>query len=163
MTLLHAKGNLLDLAEAGEFDIVVQGCNCFNAMGGGIAREIRERYPHVSEVDSMTDRGDYAKLGSWTKGVVLTGDGLNHLGEFTIINAYTQYKMSTGEDVFEYVAFLLILQKLAHMYPGKRFGFPLIGQGLAKGNPATIMDMLNDFSIKINETGGTVTIVEFAQ
>ena len=39
--LKHTKGNLLDLAEAGEFDIVVQGCNCFNTMGGGIAREIR--------------------------------------------------------------------------------------------------------------------------
>ena len=38
--LKHAKGNLLDLAEAGEFDIVVQGCNCFCAMGGGIAREL---------------------------------------------------------------------------------------------------------------------------
>jgi hypothetical protein len=31
--LQHTKGNLLDLAEAGEFDIIVQGCNCFNAMG----------------------------------------------------------------------------------------------------------------------------------
>ena len=46
--LKHTKGNLLDLAEAGLFDVVVQGCNCFNTMGGGIAREIRERYPHVA-------------------------------------------------------------------------------------------------------------------
>lgn len=34
MTLKHTKGNLIDLAEAGEFDVVVQGCNCFNTMGG---------------------------------------------------------------------------------------------------------------------------------
>ena len=162
MTLLHTKGNLLDLAEAGEFDIIVQGCNCFNAMGGGIAREIRERYPHVSEVDSMTDRGDYTKLGSWTKGVVFTGDGLNHLGEFTIINAYTQYKMSTGEDVFEYIAFQLILQKLAHMYPGGDFGFPYIGMGLAMGDKDLIIQMLEDFADQITATGGTVTLVEFA-
>lgn len=32
--LKHVKGNLLNLAEAGQFDIVVQGCNCFNTMGG---------------------------------------------------------------------------------------------------------------------------------
>ena len=110
MTLLHTKGNLLDLAEAGEFDIVVQGCNCFNAMGGGIAREIRERYPLVASVDMETLRGDYNKLGTWTECFVSEGAGFN------VINAYTQYNMSTGEDVFEYVAFQLILQKLAHAY-----------------------------------------------
>lgn len=32
--LKRAKGNVLDMAEAGQFDIVVQGCNCFNTMGG---------------------------------------------------------------------------------------------------------------------------------
>ena len=162
MTLLHAKGNLLDLAEAGEFDIVVQGCNCFNAMGGGIAREIRERYPDIAAVDAATIRGDYTKLGSWTKGVVFTGDGLNHLGEFTIINAYTQYNMSSGEDVFEYIAFQLILQKLAHMYPGGDFGFPYIGMGLAMGDRDLIIQMLEDFADQVTSTGGTVTLVEFA-
>ena len=156
MTLLHTKGNLLDLAEAGEFDIVVQGCNCFNAMGGGIAREIRERYPVVASVDMETVRGDYNKLGNWTE----CDAGENN--RFTIINAYTQYKMSTGEDVFEYIAFQLILQKLAHMYPGGDFGFPYIGMGLAMGDKDLIIQMLEDFADQVTSTGGTVTLVEFA-
>src|ERR1035437_7399730 len=113
-----AKGNLLDLAEAGAFDIVVQGCNCFNTMGGGIAREIRERYPEVAGEDAETIRGDYQKLGTYTEGYAWfnthKGDAADN---FVVINAYTQYNMSTGEDVFEYVAFQLILQKLAHAYP----------------------------------------------
>jgi O-acetyl-ADP-ribose deacetylase (regulator of RNase III) len=159
MTLLHTKGNLLDLAEAGEFDIVVQGCNCFNTMGGGIAREIRERYPEVADVDQHTERGDYTKLGNWTVGYAWfdkTSD------PYTIINAYTQYNMSTGEDVFEYVAFQLILQKLAHAYPDKKFGFPYIGMGLAMGDKDLIIIMLEDFANQVTSTGGSATLVEFA-
>jgi len=126
LCIKHTKGNLLDLAEAGEFDIVVQGCNCFNTMGGGIAREIRERYPQLAEVDNETMRGDYKKLGTWT-----CDTAGNNLYEFLIINAYTQYDMSKGEDVFEYTAFELILQKLCHAYGDKRIGLPYIGMGLA--------------------------------
>jgi O-acetyl-ADP-ribose deacetylase (regulator of RNase III) len=154
--LKHTKGNLLDLAEAGLFDVVVQGCNCFNTMGGGIAREIRERYPMAAAVDMETTRGDYTKLGNWTV-------GLNDLTDrrFLIINAYTQYNMSRGTDVFEYLAFQLILEKLAFVYPGKRFGLPYIGCGLAGGEQETIIDMIEVFSGRIALEGGTVTLVEF--
>ena len=150
--LKHAKGNLLDMAERGNFDIVVQGCNCFNTMGGGIAREIRERYPQCAEVDAATQYGDYMKLGTWT---------YHKEPKFTIINAYTQYNMSTGEDVFEYTAFQLILEKLARLGP-VRFGFPYIGMGLAKGNKEVILAMLEDFAKEISAMGGSVTLVEFA-
>jgi O-acetyl-ADP-ribose deacetylase (regulator of RNase III) len=153
--LKHKKGNLLDLAEAGEFDIVVQGCNCFNTMGGGIAREIRERYPVVASVDMETLKGDYRKLGNWTE------CDAGETNRFTIINAYTQYNMSQGTDVFEYIAFQLILEKLAFVYPGKRFGLPYIGCGLAGGEKETIVDMIDVFAGRIALEGGTVTLVEF--
>ena len=84
--LKHAKGNLLDLAEAGEFDIIIHGCNCFNTMGGGIAREIRERYPEVSTVDSKTVSGDYSKLGNWTKETVIRKNGSV---EFIVITLFS--------------------------------------------------------------------------
>jgi O-acetyl-ADP-ribose deacetylase (regulator of RNase III) len=153
--LKHKKGNLLDLAEAGEFDIVVQGCNCFNTMGGGIAREIRERYPVVASVDMETLKGDYRKLGNWTE------CDAGETNRFTIINAYTQYNMSQGTDVFEYIAFQLILEKLAFAFPGKRFGLPYIGCGLAGGEKETIVDMIDVFAGRIALEGGTVTLVEF--
>lgn len=159
--LIHAQGNLLDMAEEGQFDIVVQGCNCFNTMGGGIAREIRQRYPEVADVDSNTKRGDYNKLGNYTEGYAWYNEHGDDADNFIIINAYTQFNMSTGQDVFEYTAFALILQKLAHMYPGSRFGFPLIGCGLARGNQPRIVTMLTDFADKITASGGTVTLVEF--
>ena len=151
--LRHTKGNLLDLAEAGEFDVVVQGCNCFNTMGGGIAREIRERYPLCAEIDGLTEQGEYMKLGNWTE---------YDQGTFLIINAYTQYNMSQGTDVFEYVAFELILQKLIHAYGDKRIGLPYIGMGLAGGDKETILGMIEAFAYGVQSKGGSVTLVEFA-
>jgi O-acetyl-ADP-ribose deacetylase (regulator of RNase III) len=155
--LKHAKGNLLDLAEAGEFDIVVQGCNCFNTMGGGIAREIRERYPHIAEVDAKTQRGDYNKLGNYTKGVVNVSDDRG----FIIINAYTQYDMSTGEDVFEYTAFQLILQKIVRLHGFYNIGLPYIGMGLAGGDRDIILQQIEHFAQSVAAKGGSVTLVEF--
>jgi O-acetyl-ADP-ribose deacetylase (regulator of RNase III) len=150
--LKHTKGNLLDLAEAGEFDVIVQGCNCFNTMGGGIAREIKERYPMCAEIDNLTERGEYMKLGNWTE---------FDQGTFIIINAYTQYNMSQGTDVFEYGAFELILQKLAHQFGNKRIGFPYIGMGLAGGDKEVILEQIEYFAQKVSAKGGTVTLVEF--
>jgi O-acetyl-ADP-ribose deacetylase (regulator of RNase III) len=158
MTLKHTKGNLLDLAEAGEFDVVIHGCNCFNTMGGGIAREIRERYPSVARADKMTVDGDYNKLGNWTSEDVTTKD---NIVKFTILNCYTQYNMSRGTDVFEYTAFELILQKLCYGYGTKRIGLPYIGVGLAGGNKERIMVMIEDFANKVSAKGGSVTLVEF--
>lgn len=177
-TLKTIKGNLLDLAEQGKFNIVVQGCNCFCAMGGGLAKEIRERYPYAAQVDAETVRGDYNKLGNWTESeagdyfdpVIFAKNNRLRFDDpkrFTIINAYTQYNMSTGEDVFEYTAFKLILKKLAHQYPAAagystaKFGFPKIGSGLAGGDEHIITAMIEDFSRTVGKTGGTVTIVEF--
>jgi O-acetyl-ADP-ribose deacetylase (regulator of RNase III) len=150
--LKHTKGNLLDMAENGDFDIIVQGCNCFNTMGGGIAREIRERFPMAALVDNETLKGDYNKLGNYTTAFT---------GKFLIVNAYTQYNMSQGNDVFEYTAFQLITEKLAFAYPGKKFGLPYIGMGLAGGDKDTIIPMIEWFAERVSLEGGSVTLVEF--
>ena len=151
------KGNLITLAEQGEFDVIVQGCNCFNTMGSGVAKEIREKYPQAYAVDCETWSGDYDKLGSYT--VML---GKECMVPFDIVNAYTQYDFSRGRDVFEYVSFAMILQKLAHEWPKARFGFPKIGCGLAGGDEPRIMAMIQKFSDDLLITGGTVTVVEFS-
>lgn len=154
--LKHATGNLLDMAENGDFDVIVQGCNCFNTMGGGIAREIAERYPHVADVDKETLRGDYMKLGTWTSAAVVAPEY-----RFELINAYTQYSMSRGVDVFEYTAFELILQKLLHLHGNKRIGLPYIGMGLAGGDERLIKMLIVYFAEDVAERGGSVTLVKF--
>jgi hypothetical protein len=71
--------------------------------------------------------------------------------------------MSQGTDVFEYTAFELILQKLCHAYGNKRIGLPYIGMGLAGGDKEVILEQIEYFATRVTETGGTVTLVEFAQ
>lgn len=155
--LNKVKGNLLDMAENGEFNIIVQGCNCFNVMGAGIARQIAERYPNVQDADLETTKGSIGKLGNWTAGFVML-----EKHRFIVINAYTQYGTSAdGSDVFEYDSFAVILRKLAHEYGGLRFGFPYIGMGLAGGDKKRILAMIENFAKEISAKGGTVTLVEF--
>ena len=146
-------GDLLALGKANEFDIIVQGCNCFNAMGSGIAAQIKQQFPDAELADSETVKGDPGKLGTYTIGMS---------GRLVIVNAYTQFATSqNGEDVFEYNAFRRILDKLAHRFGIWRFGFPMIGIGLAGGNKERILAMLEDFSQKVQAQGGSVTLVEF--
>jgi len=154
--LKTVKGNLIDLAEQGEFNIIVQGCNCFETMGSGLAREIKARYPAAYEADiKYSHAGDYNKLGCYS--VMLSK-------RFNIINCYSQFGFARDSDVFEYDSFKLILQKLAYAYPGGKFGFPMIGCGLAGGDKDRIVGMLEAFARMMDKTaaGGSVTLVEFA-
>lgn len=156
--LKHTKGDLLALAEQGNFNIVVQGCNCFNTMGSGIARQIREQYPQAATADWKTEQGDINKLGNYTSCIA------GSVNEFVIINAYTQFgfnKAGESADVFEYTSFELILQKLAAVYGECNFGFPYIGMGLAGGDKQRIIGLLEWFTDLVEAQGGTVTLVEF--
>lgn len=159
--LNKVKGNLLDMADRGDFDIIIQGCNCFNAMGAGLAPQIARRYPMAEEADSATTKGTINKLGNWT--MAWNTEDAEHPVQFRIINAYTQYSTSRqGEDVFEYAAFELILRKLAHSYGGMRYGLPYIGMGLAGGDKKRIMAMIENFAKEISAKGGSVSLVEYS-
>lgn len=160
--LKHVKGNLIKLANDGEFDVIIHGCNCYNNMGAGIALSIAWNFPQAEEADKKTIAGDYNKLGNYTKATGFTKT--NPVETFQIINAYTQYGCDARKsvDMFEYAAFEVILQKLAQEFPKARFGLPYIGMGLAGGDSDTIMAQINDFAEYIAEKGGSVTLVEFS-
>jgi O-acetyl-ADP-ribose deacetylase (regulator of RNase III) len=149
------KGDLLALGKANEFDIIVQGCNCWNIMGSGIAKSIREQFPDAWLADQETLAGDRNKLGCYTIGMA---------GRLVVINAYTQYNTAKypGEDVFEYKSFELILDKLANRFGKYRIGLPMIGMGLAGGNPELIIPIIEEFSNKMTAQCGSVTLVEFS-
>lgn len=155
MSLIHSSGDLLAQAEKGKYHVIVHGCNCFCTMGAGIAKQIRDKFPRAYAADKATKSGDKSKLGTYS---VSKGK------KFDVINAYTQYDYRGNvKDLFEYEAFQTILDKLLVEYPGKRFGFPYIGMGLAGGDKERIVGMLEDFAVKVEENGGSVTLVEFVQ
>lgn len=156
-------GDLIKLAEEGHFDFIVHGCNCFCAMGAGIARQLADKYPQVLEADKCTVAGAKEKLGYWTE-----SDIECDLHKFTVINAYTQYRPSTASDVFEYDKFKEFLERFL-MYVKKcsdksneqlSVGFPMIGAGLAGGDWNRILSMIEEFSRGVKEYAD-VTIVKF--
>lgn len=149
------KGDLLELGKANEFDIIIHGCNCFNAMGGGIAAQVALRFPDAKLADDETVRGDPGKLGSYTVGMD---------GRLVILNCYTQYSISRdGQDVFEYIAFERVLSKIVARFGKWRIGMPMIGMGLAGGDPERIMPVIEAFAQRMEEKGGSATLVEWSR
>lgn len=150
--LKKTKGDLLAMGKNNKFDIIIHGCNCFNTMGAGIARQIAEQFPDAKLADDETLRGDPGKLGTYTIGMG---------GRLVILNCYTQFDTSRTTDVFEYHAFERVLSKIAHRFGKWRFGVPMIGMGLAGGDAGRIMPMLETFADLVAAQGGSVTLVEY--
>lgn len=132
-------GNLIKMANDGEFDVVIHGANCFNTMGSGIAKYIRQDYPEAYEADCKTIAGDRSKIGTYSYADIVRN---NH--KITVINAYTQYEFGKGKDHFEYDTFPALLQSIKEKYGDKRIGLPLIGCGLAGGDEKRILSIIKE-------------------
>lgn len=132
-------GDLIDLALAGEFDVIVHGCNCYCSMGGGIARAIRARLPEAYEADCATEAGDLTKLGAYTSAQIVRGDV-----RFTVVNAYTQGDYAGGGRLADYDAIQEVFRSIASRFPGARIGYPKIGAGLAGGDWEVISAILEE-------------------
>lgn len=132
------KGDLLSLAAAGTFDVLVHGCNCFNTMGAGIAKTIRDQFPAAYDVDLKTKSGDRNKLGTITTATIQSGDH-----EFVIVNAYTQYDFRGSKNA-DYEAIRAAFKMIKSEFAGKRIGYPLIGAGLAGGDWDVISKIIDE-------------------
>jgi len=147
------KGDLLKLAHQGEFDVIAHGCNCMCAMGAGIAKGIKARFPAAFEADRSTTRGDRSKLGTCTAAECPTTSG----GAVTVVNAYTQYDYKGRGVKVDYDAVRTCMQWIASQYPNARIGLPKIGAGLAGGDWKTILGIIEDEMRDVD-----VTVVEFS-
>jgi O-acetyl-ADP-ribose deacetylase (regulator of RNase III) len=166
--MIETKGDLVQMAEEGKFDIIVHGANCFCTMGSGIAGQLAGKYPQVLQEDKKTLPGDRTKLGSFTLTQVTSPQG----NPFIVMNAYTQYHFGGNTDLFEYEALEYFLDTLASLVTTNtaqaygqdcvplQIGFPMIGAGLARGDWPRIKSMLKDFSEKVSPEC-SVTIVEY--
>ncbi|MCR5886445.1 macro domain-containing protein [Hymenobacter sp. J193] len=133
------KGDLIQKACAGEFDVIVHGCNCFCTMGAGIAKTIKQVFPVAYQADLATNSGDETKLGTYSAAQVKVNDKY-----LVIINAYTQYQWrGTGINA-NYDAIRQIFRLIKQDYAGKRIGYPAIGAGLAGGDWSIIAGIINE-------------------
>lgn len=133
--------------------VIIQGCNCFNTMGAGIAKIIQDNYPEAYKVDLDTKKGDREKLGSFTYADVNPN---NEKGKVKYIaNAYTQFTHWDKEDMFYIEAFEKSLSGIIDFFLSKRtkdmtlkFSLPAIGLGLANGKIEEIYETLKNISKK---------------
>jgi O-acetyl-ADP-ribose deacetylase (regulator of RNase III) len=133
------QGDLIEKAKAGEFDVVVHGCNCFCTMGAGIAKTIKQVFPAAYQADLATAAGDRAKLGTYsTAQVDRTGSKL------TIVNAYTQYQWRGPGPNVDYEAIRHVFRRLKQEFTGQCIAYPAIGAGLAGGDWAIIAAIIDE-------------------
>jgi hypothetical protein len=128
--LKYTKGDLIALATQGEFDVVMHGCNCFNAMGAGIAKQFAAELGVCRIADYETQPGDIFKLGGYSKGSVILPGGK----ELTVVNLYTQFYPGS---FFEYSAlhFGLDFYLTEHLpKTPTKIGIPKIGSGIGGGD-----------------------------
>jgi len=144
------KGNLLDLFDAGKFDVIVHGCNLQQDMSGGIAAQIAKRYPHAAAVDELY--GPFAKLGGFT---VAFRDDDNLMGG-TIINLYTQVYPGRDARLYAIAKGFRWLKKWTDRLDKKpRIGIPQIGAGIGGLEWSDVELILNRINVP------NLTVVEF--
>lgn len=139
------KGDLIKLSLNGEFDVIVHGCNCFNTMGGGIAKQIKLYFPEAYKVDLSTKKGDKSKLGTITYYATKN---------IAVVNAYTQYHYNPHTIQVDYNAIRKCFKEIKKTFGGKnlKFGIPKIGAGLAGGDWNIISKIIDEEMLNENLT-----------
>lgn len=156
MIVNTVKGNAISLFLNGEYDMFAHGCNIFNRMGSGIAKEVRERLPELWELDQKTVEGDRSKLGT----ISVTSYPYAGLA----FNFYTQATYWDPSDMLSYDATRSCFETLNTMCQETvDFGLgkptmciPKIGAGLAQGDWDKISAIINEVTPNID-----ITVVEF--
>jgi len=133
------RGDLVDYAATGRFDVIIHGCNCFHTMGAGIAKLIASQFPEALIADKETSHGDISKLGSYSTAKVLRG-----ATKFTIVNAYTQHQWRGRGRKVSYDAIQSCFEKISTEFKEARIGYPQIGAGLAGGDWDIISDIIDE-------------------
>ena len=131
-------GDLITLALAGEFDVIIHGCNCRHTMGAGIAKQIKAQFPAAYAADCATPKGA-SKLGQISSATVDCNGR-----ELIIVNAYTQDNWRGSGVLADYEAIRAAMRQVKAQFAGKRIGYPKIGAGLARGDWATIAQIIDE-------------------
>lgn len=130
-------GDIIELALEGKFDVIVHGCNCQNAMGRGLAQQIRRVFPEAYDEDQLTIPGSRGKLGQVSVAEIRRGDL-----RLSVVNAYTQFHWRGAGQKTDYQAVRNAMRLVRVKFTGKRIAYPLIGAGLGGGNWAEISSII---------------------
>lgn len=127
------KGDLIQLAKYGEFDLIAHGCNLQKNFGAGLAKQMLKHFPISYEVDKETYN---PQLGDISIAYDTSYD-------LNIVNCYTQiwygkpfglnnrnnHKQDT--TIARYEAIRQCMRKINEKFAENKIGLPLIGAGLS--------------------------------
>lgn len=167
----HVKGDLIQMAKNGQFDVIVHGCNCFHTMGGGISAQIKRHFPAAYESDLETGFKDAGKLGTYSMAKIpLEHVCMLSLSEqrglsidpkyIIVVNAYTQYDFGSYINgcPTDYNAIRSVFRSIAKDFEGLRVGIPAIGCGLGGGDWGRVSAIIDEECQNLD-----ITYVEFVR
>lgn len=143
MSLKYKVGCLIEAAKEGNVDIIMHQCNCFNAMGAGIAPLIANAFPEAEDADNLTAAGDIEKFGSYS-----TGSSEEYF--IDIVNLYGQFRTSWNGVATDYPALRSAIKHyrqsddLRQWSCGVKIGLPKIGAGLGGGDWDIISQIIEE-------------------
>jgi O-acetyl-ADP-ribose deacetylase (regulator of RNase III) len=146
------KGDLIELAKQGNFDVIAHGCNCMSHMGAGIAPQMAKAFG-ANQFEMEKWGPTIEKLGNIDHDTVVLGENAiwslskcknnRNEPELAVVNAYTQYHYGHKfGPPLDYEALTLCLRKMNLVFKGKRIGLPQIGAGLAGGDWGRIKEII---------------------
>lgn len=156
MNYKEIKGDLIQLAKEGHFDIICHGANCLSVMGAGIAAQIAKEFPIAAAVDRLDfTPTKHGKLGNFTVGIHHYPYGSNRI-PLEIVNLYTQYEPGPNLD---YEALILCLRKINRLCKdqNRKIGLPQIGCGIAGGDWERVKAIIQQ---ELTDVDYTVVIYE---
>ena len=135
MSVWHERSDLFT-SDAG---IIAHGCNCQGAMGSGVARIVRNKYPNVYQeyVDKAVNEG--LELGT-VQFIDVSDDGTQF-----IANCMTQDMYGTDRRQVDYEAVYTCfeaLREFALAHGIRDVAMPQIGCGLAGGDWKIVLAIL---------------------
>lgn len=161
----YVKGDLIQMTKEGQFNAVGHGCNCFHAMGSGIAPKLNNLSGgRLLSMDRSTTYGDINKLGS----VSITMYNAETGHSVVLVNMYTQFvhgghfrKGQKHGPLVHWVAFEKSLRTILGAMGGHAvLGIPLIGCGLAGGSRADFEQVLTNIQ-QDDDLSGKIVVVEY--
>ncbi len=142
-----------------EVDAIGHCSNCFCIMGGGIAKQIKDKLPEAFVADIHTKVGDKSKFGSFSVGTI-TQPKIETSIKY-VYNLYGQYYYGTDTRKLNYEAIYTSLELMkidCLRRPIRNIGFPKnMGCTLAGGTWDIVESMIHsvfsgdEFSIYICE------------
>lgn len=145
MAYKEVEGDLIKLAQKGEFDVVAHGCNCFCTMGAGIAPQMAKAFgADKFPLEEEKFKGSINKLGMISYKFV---DRAEPFKKLAVVNAYSQYGLGNNhpggsDQPLDYDALALCFKKINHRFKGKHIGLPQIGCGLAGGKWSIVRKLI---------------------